>query len=148
MHELTPFYNCHTAWICHHVEQLIVLSYSVGCHGNLVFSNLLPSKDSFVTIRCSGNVILSHCSAMNVCSSSIIRTCSHHVTVFTMANKRVTWVSIKWQPYLVRMVSTWLFKEKQPFRPSFCLFVCFSLSKWIPGWLFEMVYDPFHIPCD
>jgi hypothetical protein len=27
------------------------------CHGNLVFSNLLPGNDSFLAIRCSGNVI-------------------------------------------------------------------------------------------
>jgi hypothetical protein len=40
-----------------HIEQLIVLCYSVCCYGNLVFSNLLPSNESFVAICCSGNVI-------------------------------------------------------------------------------------------
>jgi hypothetical protein len=38
--------------ISHHVEQLILLCYSVCCHGNLVFSNLLPNA-SFVAICCS-----------------------------------------------------------------------------------------------
>jgi hypothetical protein len=51
------FYKCHAARICHHVEQLLVLCYSVCCHGNLVFSNLLPGNDSFVAIRRSGNVV-------------------------------------------------------------------------------------------
>jgi hypothetical protein len=41
----------------HYVEQLVVLCYPVGCHGNLVFSNLLPGSDSFVVIRRKGNVI-------------------------------------------------------------------------------------------
>jgi hypothetical protein len=27
-----------------------------GCHGNLVFSNLLPGNDSFAAMRCNGNV--------------------------------------------------------------------------------------------
>jgi hypothetical protein len=43
--------------ISDHVEPLIVLCCSVGCHGNLVFSNLLPGNDSFVAIPCIGNVI-------------------------------------------------------------------------------------------
>jgi hypothetical protein len=43
--------------ISHRVEQLIVLCYSVCCHGNLVFSNLLPGNDSLVAIHCSRNVI-------------------------------------------------------------------------------------------
>jgi hypothetical protein len=43
--------------VCHHVEELIVLCYSVCCHGNLVFNSLLPGNDSFIVIRCSGNLI-------------------------------------------------------------------------------------------
>jgi hypothetical protein len=43
--------------ISHHVEQLIFLCYSVCWHGNLVFSSLLPSNDSFFAIHYSGNVI-------------------------------------------------------------------------------------------
>jgi hypothetical protein len=40
-----------------YVEQLIVLCYSVGYHGNLVFSNLLSGNDSSVASRLRGNVI-------------------------------------------------------------------------------------------
>jgi hypothetical protein len=29
----------------------------VGCHGNLVFGDLLPGNDSFVAICCSENVL-------------------------------------------------------------------------------------------
>jgi hypothetical protein len=43
--------------ISHHVTQLIALCYSVCFHGNLVFSNLLPGKDSMIAICCSRNVI-------------------------------------------------------------------------------------------
>jgi hypothetical protein len=32
----------------HHVEQLIVLCCPVGCHGNIVFSNLLRGSESFI----------------------------------------------------------------------------------------------------
>jgi hypothetical protein len=41
----------------YHVEQLVVLCCPVGCHGNLVLSNLLPYNDSFATITSSGNMI-------------------------------------------------------------------------------------------
>jgi hypothetical protein len=39
----------------HHVEQL--LCCPVGCHGTLVFRNLLSGNDSFAPICCNGNVI-------------------------------------------------------------------------------------------
>jgi hypothetical protein len=39
------------------VEQLIVLCCSVGFHGNIVFSSLLPGNDSFAAIRCNENLI-------------------------------------------------------------------------------------------
>jgi hypothetical protein len=38
-------------------RKLIVLSCRVGCHGNLVFNNLLPGNDSFAAILCNGNLI-------------------------------------------------------------------------------------------
>jgi hypothetical protein len=53
-------------------RKLILLCYSVCCHRNLVFSNLLPSNVSFVAICCSGNVISSRCSATDVRSGSNI----------------------------------------------------------------------------
>jgi hypothetical protein len=41
----------------HHAEHFIVLCCPVGCHGNPVFSSLLPGNDSFAAILCNGNVI-------------------------------------------------------------------------------------------
>jgi hypothetical protein len=38
MHESTPFYKWHATRICHHIVQLIILCYSVGCHGNVFVS--------------------------------------------------------------------------------------------------------------
>jgi hypothetical protein len=62
------------------------LCYPVGCHGNLVFRNLLPGNDSFAAIRC--NIIVaaetwlaSRCSPMDVRSGSTIPAFSRHVTL-------------------------------------------------------------------
>jgi hypothetical protein len=63
-------------------HQLIVLCYSVRCHGNLVFRNFLPGNHSFIAIRCSGNVETDRCSAMDVLSGSTIPASSRHVTIY------------------------------------------------------------------
>jgi hypothetical protein len=49
IHESNDFYNF--------PKTVNSLCYPVGCHGNLVFNNLLPGNDSFAVIRCNGNVI-------------------------------------------------------------------------------------------
>jgi hypothetical protein len=41
----------------HHVEQLIALCCPIGCHGNIIFRNLLLGNDSFAAVLCKGNVI-------------------------------------------------------------------------------------------
>jgi hypothetical protein len=57
IHESTAFYNLPRTSESPPCWTVNFLWYPVGCHGNLVFINLLPGNDSLAAICCNGNVI-------------------------------------------------------------------------------------------
>jgi hypothetical protein len=78
----SPFITATRPELSHQVEQLIVLCYSVGCHGNREFSNLLPGNNSFIAIRCNGNVIPQPLLSSGRLLGCTIPAFSRHVTVY------------------------------------------------------------------
>jgi hypothetical protein len=78
----------------HHVEQF--LCRPVGCHGDLVYSNLLPGNDSFAVICCNGNMI----SEPLLSDGRVALVFSHHVTI------RIEYYLMGYDEILVNMYQT------------------------------------------
>jgi hypothetical protein len=72
MHKWTPSYNCQAALICHHVQQLIVLCYSVFVMGILCLATYYLATTRSLQFVVAGTWFPSCCSAMDVRSGSAI----------------------------------------------------------------------------